>query len=397
MTTTAIRTVHLPTPIPRGREAPAPALSGAYVTEEKNSRWTRGAPRGAFEVAGRAGLGSEIDRGFVGGSTDGFLVAGGDQVALFDPALKPVASLGLSGGSVAMDAAAALWLAADPFGAIAARRWSDAGRAYLVRAAYGRSYRHEVLGKHGGGWYVLSTELPPVGDDVRGPKFAAVTKIDPGESDRTDGDGFRLSARQARVYRFERADASGAFHEGRTYLAYPDHVVILSADLAPAADLTGAFVPLGISLDESGRIYLLVRVGAAHRLWIVTAEGDRILDFELPRDFVPDPRPPVVGYNHVAYVVGGRSVLAISPDGKLEWKTTFGGQIAGAVATTDDEVVVAAGPQIVALDSKGSRRILAELDGETLATAPSPLGDRDLVIASRKSLFRLTPKPEAAR
>jgi hypothetical protein len=145
-----------------------------------------------------------------------------------------------------------------------------------------------------------------------------------------------------------------------------------------------------IAIDEAGNIYLTVERPGRQSLWAMTPQGELLYSFDLPPGSTLSGQPPVIGYDHTAYLLSGRQILSIAPDGKMNWMRTTEGEIAGAVATYDDLLLVSEGDSLTAWDRQGQRRVLHRFAGEPLAAAPALIGDGDLLAATQTRLYRLS-------
>jgi hypothetical protein len=151
-----------------------------------------------------------------------------------------------------------------------------------------------------------------------------------------------------------------------------------------------------MSLDESGFIYLVVLIeeeDGAHRyaLWALTPQGEQVMDVTLPKR--SGYGPPIVGYNYQVYILLGDRILAISPEGDVLWNKATGASIAGAIATADDQLLVAAGEMISAYDAAGERTVLFYEEGVAWATPPVLTERQQVYVASQHHLYGLQPKP----
>src|SRR5439155_16260342 len=133
-------------------------------------------------------------------------------------------------------------------------------------------------------------------------------------------------------------------------LAVPNRIFLANLDLDIRNEFTGDFSPVEIALDEAGNIYITVDVRGRQSLWLVTPQGDMLYSFDLPPGSTLSGHPPVIGYDHTAYLLSGHQILSIAPDGKLNWMRTTEGEIAGAVATYDNLLLVSDGDSLTAWD-----------------------------------------------
>ena len=180
-------------------------------------------------------------------------------------------------------------------------------------------------------------------------------------------------------------------------LATTDRVYLVDFNLNIQRAMTGSFAPIQLALDEGGRLYMVVSVNRRFALWLLPPQGEQLYAFDFPQGVAPPARPPIVGYDHTAYIVSGRQILSVAPDGKLNWMRAANADVAGAVVTADDLLVVSEGDSLTAWDAQGQRRVIHTLPGESLATAPVLLADGDVLVATQAHLYRLGPAARPAR
>ena len=73
-----------------------------------------------------------------------------------------------------------------------------------------------------------------------------------------------------------------------------------------------AFEPVALSLDEHGYAYLIAQVGSRLQYWMVSTDGTRAIQFELPPPLLSLSRPPIIGYDKHVYLTGNGLIMAIS-------------------------------------------------------------------------------------
>jgi outer membrane protein assembly factor BamB len=195
-------------------------------------------------------------------------------------------------------------------------------------------------------------------------------------------------------------------------VATHDRIFTIDMELEVQQELTGSFGPMALSLDEAGRIYIIVYIGGTrdcflgghYELWLLTPDGERLWAYEFPAGMQAC-FPPIVGYDHTVYSfaapggydVNGQTLYAISPDGKLRWSRPEPGQYAHAVVTADDFLLVARGSDVAAYDSNGERKVLFTFPGEVL-NAPPLLTERgELIVASTTALHCLERSTEVTK
>jgi hypothetical protein len=146
---------------------------------------------------------------------------------------------------------------------------------------------------------------------------------------------------------------------------------------------------MAFSLDEAARIYLVVQNGERIALWLLTPEGEQVYACEFPPGLTTVAGPPIVSHDHVAYVISGQQILAVAPDGKIEWMRSAHGSLAGATVTADDYLLVSDGDSLVALNRRGDRHVLYSITGAPLSTPPILTAGGQLLAASGTALYCL--------
>jgi hypothetical protein len=181
-----------------------------------------------------------------------------------------------------------------------------------------------------------------------------------------------------------------AMFGARIVLAMADRIFFFEPDLKIQKLWVGNFRSLGMSLDESGNVYLLVGKGAAMNLWRLTPEARRAWDVPLPQAIIRPIQPPIVGYDHTVYLVSKDQILAIAQDGRVLWQKPGAGTIKGAFVTANDLLVTTEGSQIAAWNVAGQRKLL--FDASEPLTTPPVMTEGHLYAASSRHLFSLSLK-----
>ena len=187
----------------------------------------------------------------------------------------------------------------------------------------------------------------------------------------------------------------------RVVIAAGQYVQVADLSLRAEHTVTGTFYPRAISLDEAGRVYMIVDVdGLDDELWILSPDLERRAVYRrtgLPS--VHKYRPPVVGYDHTTHIVSESDVVAVDASGRELWRSDQGGK--GAAVTYDDKLLVVDDTQLVAYDRRGARRVLFEAEQMLIEGPPLLASDGTLYIVSRDvestvSLVALTVEPPSS-
>ena len=175
-------------------------------------------------------------------------------------------------------------------------------------------------------------------------------------------------------------------------LATTDRFYFMDDRLNVIRAITGEFQPLSLSLDDTGRLYVLVRSGGEGRFWIVTREGARLLDLAVPLGPDTFPPPPIIDRSGRAYLLLPGEVLALDATGEIAWREKVEGTLF-ATLTADGTLVAAVGPNVLAFDAEGKQRILATVADEALRTPPVFDARGRLYVSSEHHLYCLNTAP----
>ena len=378
--------------VPRAPATNDSTTRGCFVNDSLNSRVNHSVGVLPWRVKWRAKLMSGTTPLCLGGTTDGIVLQALTTWMLWSGGGELVASGAMEASGVTVDPGLSVFLAADHSGLIEGRRLSDGRPGFSLALYYGSDFARTFIARRGRYLFTVSTERPT---DPHGPApersileiTDLVTPSAPRSYDQPGGPvvvGDLIRSTSVLL---------AAVQADNIYVATHNRIYQIDLGLKFHAAISGKFTPLAISLDEGGHICLLAETQAGHELWVLNSAGERYYSFRLPPNLATT-YPPIIGYDHVVYLIAGEHVLAVDTDGKLNWSHSTTGRVAGAVATPEDVVVGAAGNEIFAYNSKGEKRVLYSAPGEVFATSPMFTSDGDLVVASGSALYRLTSKAD---
>jgi hypothetical protein len=307
---------------------------------------------------------------------------------LLDLAGRTIARGYRDGGSVTLDPEHDLLFCADTAGSLRAHRLRDGVRVHSVPLTRGRSFERRFVARSGSRLLVVSRErqLDP---HATAPADATMLEVtDLGDPPRADADGFLLSAVGQGDLLLRELNVHVALQGDEIVLASRDRVVRLGTDLAFRSVLADTFEPVAMSLDETGCVHLLVRTAAGVRLWLLTPSGERTYDLGVADEFGAVVAPPVVAWSHATFLLAERRILAVGADGVPLWECRTAGAVAGGTVAADDQLLVAAGCDVLALPLDRPGRVLQTFDGEQLRTPPVLTPRGELWVAGRR-LHRL--------
>lgn len=386
-----IKPVATPAAIPRA--APPPGGGGSprpFVNDQLNSRLARALPAGEWKVRRRQDVADGLRPSFVLQTNDRILAQGIDRWQLFDLDGKPLATDRLGASPVFIDTAHPLFYLADENGYVAAHRLSGGGEEFVFHAYFGNDFQRVLLSRRGRRMLIVSVERPVDPHGQHQPNLSVVEVQDLGEPPQTNADRILRSNKRETYLMRKTVLLQAALRDDTLVLATQDRVYLADLNLKIHAVLQAEFTPLAMSLDEAGRIYLIVNERGRPALWVLTPQGERLGSFVFPPDMEVAALPPVVGYDHRAFIIGTDRLLSVNPNGKLAWAR--GGRVAGATVTADDQLLVSDGSELAAYDADGKRRILYDFRDEVLSTPPVLTAGGELIVASPNHLFVLSPQ-----
>lgn len=361
----------------------------AYANESRNSRVSQPLPAGDLRVRWRVAVRAEPGPVTVLQQGNRILVRAVDW-QLLDPDGTMLAMGPAGGGPTVLDAAHDLFYRFLPTAYLAGARLSDGRQAFLHSPAFGDSFSRIFMARHGDRLLMASVELALDPHGGRQPSRSILEALDLHEPFDTTQLGLLKSATSPGELHIGSPDLIAAATANSIAAAVPDCIFLAGWDMTVRLALAGTFDPVLMSLDEAGRIYLVVRSGQRFALWLISPEGERLYAADLPES-VPQPSgPPIVAWDHTAYLLAGSQVIAVAPDGKLNWLKAASGHLAGGILTADGQLLLVEGDSITAWDHLGQRRVVHAFPGEKLASPPVLASNGDLLVASQNSLFCLS-------
>lgn len=369
----------------RAPVAGEPVVLTWAINGERNSRLPVAVPPPGPDAAPTVRWKAELPPGTTPASVlssgDRLVVGGLSNWAVYDRGGRLIASRAFWRSNLAIDSISGLLFAGDREGLLEVWRLSDGAKAGAIELLETANHGRQFLAKRGGSLVVVSQERDA---DVHAPPVqkSMVEIVNLGNLAGPD----RLGPRVVKDVIWATNVLLSALHGNDLVLATRDRIYFLNLELQFQRAWSGSFLPLGLSLDEGGRAYLIVRAEGRVSLWGLSAEGQRLWSVPVPPECVYVIQPPIVGYDHTVYVVSAQQILAVAPDGKVRWQRAGKGRISGAVAAANDLLVASEGTQVAAWDLEGERRVLHDFNDE-LATPPVLAPDGLLYAASRSYLY----------
>jgi hypothetical protein len=375
--------------VPQERETPPAdtAILGRYANDRLNSRAV--VPLGnsrIFRPSWRHEMGLDSPPVGIAQSGGRILVFSVSKWALFDLSGKKVGEGVIKLGEVRLDAGRQMFYAPDFSGLVAAYRLSDGALAFDAFFNSGQNYFRSFVARRERLLVLLSSELQiDMGKPEPQNTILEVSDLGDPANQKTFGEKGEPIVVADLVRNTQLAYV--ALHGNVIVYATENRIYGLDMKLAVHQILTGTFVPVAISLDGLGRIYLLAMEGGRTVLSCITVGGERLFAFALPPG-VTSNHAPIVGYDHTSYIVTESRIYAVSPLGNERWSGVTAGRCAGAMVTPDDRLIAAEGSVIAVYDGTGERHELARLP-ESIAVAPVLFAPGRILAASGTALYLL--------
>ncbi len=371
--------------LPPAAAAGPPDCLRPYVNERLNSRLARTLPSKDWKVRWRASLPASSVFVAILHSSGRTLVPGRTDWLLFDDKGHQLATEGSAGEDAQIDPQRSAFYVVNRFSNIASHRLANGAAEYRFRVEGTEDYSRTFIDRSESVMTVASFKRAVNPMNPAPVKVSALEVYEFTEPPRMDED--QLSSIEQRAIRhYEVPRLWTAAHGKVIIVALTNTIEFLDPGLKLLRSFAGSFEPLGMSLDEGGRIHILVNPGGKQALWLVSPRGEVVA---VPLEQAVFQRPPVIGYDHTAYLLGAGHVLAVAENGTVAWNYSSKGRVSGAMALPDNRLLVSAGNSVFALNQKGDAAVVHEFPGETLTLPPVLTGSGELLAATQNHLYCL--------
>jgi hypothetical protein len=374
-------------------EAPLPAGAACerqFCNTSLNSRFPAAAPAKQLQVRWKASFVDAFKPGNIVQGGDRVLAYGGGVWRLFDLNGAKVADGRTGSSGMVIDTPHGFFYFINGNGLLAAHRLVDGLEDFKLFPAPGDAW--PFIARQGNRFFDLGVQLPQPWS--REPRTDAVLE----HQDLGEGEVQRNRMKMAsnlvenESLHFNATAVQMAMHGEEVIFAVPGNVVLSSNDLHPRGGLDADFVPRFLSVDELGRIHLIVRTGEQTALWILTPAGQRTAAVVFKPEYGTPLAPPIIGYDHRIFLLHS-GLTAFDAYGDLLWERWPRGRVVGGGITTDGRLLITDG-DLAAYDPQGERKILFALPGVTFITPPAMSASGEVFVASSDSVYCLAPRRE---
>ncbi len=373
-----------PESLPPATPDPAGLYYRPFGNHGQTSRAPRPLPKGAWALQWKADLDPAFTPTFAMEGKDRILVQSGEW-RLFDRAGKPIARNRAGAAPMTIDTHIGMFYYTDADSYLRACRLTTGEPFFKYLPAYGDAFTRIQIARYRTRMAVVGTERALDPHRVRNPERSLIEVNELGLPPKVDDLGFLTSLVPVGVMRIQNPQMVAASSDTMIAGATQGALYIVDWNVQLKAVLESALTPQSLSIDEAQRIYLLGSAGATVSLWLLKADGSRLYAFDLPPNSELPNTPPIVGYDHTAYLLSGHRIFAVGSSGKQLWTATAPRKPAGAVVTPNGLLIVTEGSEVVAYDAKGARTVL--FHGDAFLTPPLPTAAGELVVASKTAVF----------
>ncbi len=396
-TPTEIRAADGPQPSPAEAAAvPSARYARLFGNERQDSRVDVPLPSLDWKVEWRRDLDGRFDPACILDGGDRLFVQAGSWRILDATGQQQLSREGLRSGIGRAMIAEGLAHLPDANGLISAYSMADGQRSFVAMVAMGETHARPFIARRGSALIAAGVELPRGAHATELPKGSFLQRLELGDPIEADASGMLTSTKTDLVLHVDRQPLLAAMHGDTVVLALPGHLihVRVTNGLEVVSVFTDeAINPVSLSIDEALRAYVVVDTGPTtpRALWVVNAQGRVVSSTPLPTDLLTAIQPTLVGRDHRMFVVAKERIVALDPTGKVIFQRVPSGRLGGAVVTGDGQLVVAEGDRVMRFGLDHDHR-LVQLEGDVVCTPPTLTPEGRIYVASRQTLYCLTPR-----
>jgi hypothetical protein len=358
-----------------------------YANDAQNSRLSAAVLARVYRTRWQSPINADFDPEFVL-HDDGRIVVQAAEWQMFDAEGKRVAADRLALGHAVLDAPNELMYIVNPAGFLAGRRLSDGVQTFNFLPRFGDSFARTFISRRGTRMLIAGSERPRGAHGEFEPTRSLLDLFELGSPLRVDEMGNLASADLQASMIVPSVTMLVAGQDERLVAAIPNGIYVMNWTLKVEAAFGTDFEPVAMSLDDGGRILLVAQKGERKRLLQLSTAGEQFWHVDLPPG-IEVIQPPVVGYDHTAYVIGRNHVVAVGPDGKAKWSKTASA-VAGASVTSDDRLLASEENAVMLFNPAGERRRVFAIPDGSFSTPPILTAGSEILVASNTHLFCLS-------
>ena len=329
---------------------------------------------------------------FILTANDNFVAFGSGRWQLLDAGGKSEAADFLGNSDIIFDAEHGLFYYADRLGQITAVELSSHEKLYSMQVNGLEDVKRKFIYRNDGSFLIADNIVNKNPHNPSPNRFILLESYAIDDPPIIEN-GNLTSYKELNQTFFSAGNSASAANKNTFVCAINNKIIISGMDLALKSEIDGEFTPVTLSLDESGRIYMTV-INSENKLalWVVSPEGELLVDTKIPVEDKQNLVPPIVAYDHSIFLVFNDRVFSYTEDGKLRWQTFTTGETGGAVVTSDNKLLLSEGEYIMQIDESGERQFIFQFPGERLTTPPIVNVNNEIIAATESSIYLLSPQ-----
>lgn len=363
-----------------------------YANEMVNSRVPFKISDKLWEIKWQSKVDPFFPARFILTANNQFIVFGSGRWQLLDSEGKLLAIEFLGNSDVVFDTPYGLLYFADRFGQIAAVKLPSHEKLYSMAVNGLEDVERKFLYRNDGKFLIADKVENKNPHDASPNRFIFLESYTIDDPPIVEN-GNLASYKELNHNHYSTDNVAAAANKDAFVYAIENKLIISGLDLRIQSEYDGRFKPVTLSLDESGRIYLTV-INSENKLalWVISQQGELLVDREIPVGQQINSIPPVIGFNHEIFLVFNDRVFSYNEDGKLRWQTLTDGKTGGAIVTSDNKLLLSEGSIITQLDETGERQFIFQFPGEILTTPPVITSQNEIAVATEGNIYLLKPK-----
>lgn len=366
-----------------------------FINAQSNSRLITELPQGNWETDPDTNpeLDPKLYPSFIMGANQRILVEGMSSWQIFNEQLNPVSN-GVRGDSgIVLDPSTNLLFYVDLSGLIKAHSLKTGDVAFKLELCMGDEYARTFMVPNDTSILVVAVEQvmdeespPPETSTIEIYTWGDLSKIGKGEKLSSSHISADLVAETTQLF--------AAMYNNTLVLASDNSLYHIDTNLKADTnfmiqkEFVGDFIPLALSVDEVGTMYVLNYNMSGKAISSISPEGKlRFMRF-LPLEVSDMGYPPLVCYDHRVIIQAAGKLYAFDQFGRDLWEWSAPGKLGGVVITSDDLVLVSADDQVGTIDKHGEYSTLLTLPDGPVTTPPLLTEQGDILIATNRKLYR---------
>ena len=363
-----------------------------FANEMLNSRTPVKVSGRLLEIRWKVPLDPFFPANFILTANDNYIAFGSGRWQLLDAGGKSEAADFLGNSDIIFDAVHGLFYYADRFGQIAAVGLSSREKLFTMQVNGLEDVERKFIYRNNGSFLIADKIVNKNPHNPSPNRFVLLESYAMDDPPLVEN-GNLTSYKELNQTYFSAENSAAAANKDTFVCAINNKIIISGTDLKLKSELDGEFTPITLSLDESGRIYMTI-INSEHKLalWVVSSEGELLVDTQIPVENQLNSIPPIVAYNHSIFLVFSDRVFSYSEDGNLRWQSFTGGETGGAVVTSDNKLLLSEGEYIMQFNESGEREFIFQFPGERLTTPPVVNTNNEIIAATEGSIYLLSPQ-----